>query len=76
MFFKTKVVNISALVHAIGITFVVTIFLSVGFTLLLVYIVCKAWTKKQKTATDLEEDVPSDLQCWHCKALIEWNRIE
>ena len=29
---------------------------------MVVYIVCKAWTKKQKTATNSEEDVPSSVK--------------
>jgi len=50
---------------AIGITFVVTLILSVAFTLFVVYIVYKVWIVKQKaylvnqkTTTDIGDNVP------------------
>jgi len=43
---------------AIGITFVVTLILSVAFTLLVVYIVYKVWIVEQKTTTDIEDNLP------------------
>jgi len=47
---------------AIGITFATTLILSVALNLLLMYVVYKVWTKKQKKATDSEEDVPSSAK--------------
>ena len=43
---------------AIGITFIVTLILSVTFTLLVAYILHKVWIVKQKTTTDVEDNLP------------------